>query len=96
VHPYQTLRAIRIEEDFSQAFLLIAFPFYLWLSSLLVYLVFKLFVAHWLILPFFLVFLLKILFYGFSGFLTLWCAYVAYWLFYYFKIRKRLKKEMGT
>ncbi|MCJ7792943.1 MAG: hypothetical protein MUP45_03120 [Candidatus Marinimicrobia bacterium] len=96
VHPYRTLRAIRIEEDFSQAFLLIAFPFYLWLSSLFIYLVFKLILFRFLVLPFLIVFFLKTLFYFTSGFLTLWCGYVAYWLFYYLKVKRRARKEMGS
>ena len=96
VHPYRTLRAIRVEEDFSQAFLLIAFPFYLWLSSLIVYLLFKLILLRLFVLPFFLVLFLKTLFYFTSGFLTIWCGYVAYWLFYYFKLKRRMRKEIDS
>ncbi|KPJ70542.1 hypothetical protein AMJ51_01575 [Microgenomates bacterium DG_75] len=95
VHPYRTLRVIRIEEDFSQAFLLIAFPFYLWLSSVFVFLVFKFIVLRFFSIPVFWSLLFQSIVILTTGFLTLWCGYVGYWLFYYLKVKRRVKKELG-
>ncbi|MBU3957307.1 hypothetical protein KKI19_03505 [Patescibacteria group bacterium] len=95
VHPYRTLRAIRIEEDFSQAFLLIAFPFYLWLSSLFILLVFKFIILRFFLIPAILGFLFQLIFISTSLFLTLWCGYVGYWLIYYLRVKRRVKKEIG-
>jgi uncharacterized membrane protein len=91
-HPYITLRAIRAEKDSSQTFFILGFPFYLWLPVAFVLLVFELvnffflkisWSYHRFVLTFFAMITLLLLALE---------AYIAYWVFVYFKLKKKYEK----
>jgi len=92
LHPYKTLRAIRSEKDYSQTFLILGFPIYVWLPLAFVFLVFE--AANF--------FFLRITWQYHRLFLTSFVlitlfllaleAYIAYWVFIYFRLKKKYEK----
>jgi len=87
-HPYKTLRAIRREEDFSQALLLAGFPLQAIFTSLLIFVLAR-FVFHLSGRLASLLFI-GLLVYWFIGSLVL--LYLTYWFLFYLKIQRRMKQ----
>jgi hypothetical protein len=92
-HPYLTLREIRGEKDYSQSFFIVGFPLYLWLPVAFVFLVFELvnfflleisWPYHRFILAFFAMITLLLLALE---------AYIAYWVFIYWRLKKKYEKS---
>jgi len=89
LHPYKTLRQIRSEKDYSQTFLILGFPVYLWLPSAFILLIFELINFFFLMIPW----PWHRLILGCFAFITLVLvaieAYIFYWVFIYFRFKKK-------
>ncbi len=91
-HPYLTLRAIRGEKDYSQTFLILGFPFYLWLPVAFVFVVFELINFIFLRIPWVWHRLILASFSLITLALVMVEAYIAYWVFVYFRLKKKYEK----
>lgn len=81
------MRAIRREQDFSQAILLSAWPFPLWLILATAWLAIRLFWRPGLLNQ-----SVKTIFLFYSLFAILYSLYLAYWLFFYYRISRKWRK----
>lgn len=91
-HPYLTLRAIRAEKDYSQAFFILGFPFYLFVFLFFSFSVFELLNFFFLELPWFLHRPILAFFAMLAFFLLALEAYIAYWVFVYWRLKKKYEK----
>ena len=91
-HPYKTLRVIRFEKDISQVFLLFVAPALLFAFLVVLFKLISIFVIK-IPGPFD--------FWGFVGFVVLTTflvlveLYIFFWLAYYLRVRKRVRKELS-
>jgi len=88
-HPYKTLRQIRSEKDYSQTFLILGFPVYLWLPLALILLIFELINFFFLMIPWSWHRLILGGFVFLSLVLMAIEAYIFYWVFIYFRFKKK-------
>jgi len=93
-HPYKTLRQIRSEKDYSQTFLILGFPVYLWLPLAFILLIFELINFFFIKVPWpwhrwLLVFFALITF-----FLLVIEAYIAYWVFIYWRLKIKTRLDL--
>jgi len=86
-HPYKTLRAIRRENDFSQAFLLFSWPFPIWLVLMIFVLIIKFFFHPQGVFNI----IISLLAISYTLFAIIYSLYIIYWLWFYFKLQRRIK-----